>query len=259
VTDHCAIDLDQSALEEQLAKGTNDSFQNALRIYKEGGHSKSYAQITLTPALSADLPAGTSIMGKNAEGIEVAGKAYEAYTSGNQVIKVQYKTSDIQTSYVECQVGALVTGVNTAGCFEETGIMGIDGVEYGYVYDPLTDNNNGRTIAGFSTSAKEKMLTDCPGCPYTDFSYFYDYYGVDNYADEWVMAALNGDSTGFSRGNADFSQYGFSGRAGTKDKHFLCWSSDCFFPYSYSFFHSFRVRQEGYCIHERLHVRYSRV
>jgi hypothetical protein len=220
VTDHCALDLDQRDLEEQVAKGTNDSFQNALRIYNEGGHSKSYAQITLNSPLSADVPEETFIMGNNAEGIEVAGKAYESYTSGDQVIKVQYRTSDIQSSYVECQVGALVTSVNTVGCFEDDGTVQIDGVEYGYVYDPLTDNNNGRTIAGFSTTAKEKMLTDCPGCPYTDYSYFYDYYGVENYADEWVMSALNGGSTGFSRGNANFSQYGFDGRAGTKDKHF---------------------------------------
>jgi hypothetical protein len=259
VTDHCAIDLDQKALETEVGRGTNESFQNALRIYTEGGHSKSYAQITLTPPLSADVAKGTSIMGKNEEGIEVAGKSYQDYTSGDQVIKVQYSTSDIQSSYVECQVGALVVDPNTEGCFEADGIMWIGGVEYGYVYNPLTDNNNGRTLAGFSTGAGGKMRTDCPGCPYTDFSYFYDYYGMDNYADEWVTSALNGESTGFSRGNADFSQYGFTGRAGTEDKRFLCWLSDCFFPSSYSFFQSFRVRQEGYCIHERLHVRDSRV
>jgi hypothetical protein len=209
-------------MEELLGNPTNDAFQSALRIYKEGGHSKSYAQITVTPPLSNDVPKGSSIMGKNTDGIEVAGKSYQDYTAGDQVIKVQYATSDIQSSYVECQVGALVTGVNTVGCFEANGVMGIDGVEYGYVYDLLTDNNNGRTIAGFSTGAGAKMRTDCPGCPYDDFSYFYNYYGVDNYADEWVMAALNGESTGFSRGNADFSQYGFTGRKGTKDKYFLC-------------------------------------
>lgn len=214
MTDHCAIDLDQSALEEQLAKGTNDSFQNALRIYREGGNSKSYAQITLTPALSSDLAKGTTIMGINAAGVEVAGKSYDTYGSGEQVIKIQYSTTDIQADYVGCQVGALVTGINTEGCFAATGDMTIGGSLYSYIYDPLVDNNNGRTIAGFSTEAGSKMLDDCPGCPYTDFSYFFKYYGMDNYADEWVTSALSGETTSFARGNADFSQYGFTGRAG---------------------------------------------
>jgi len=56
------------------------------------------------------------------------------------------------------------------------------------------------------------MRTDCPGCPYTDFSYFYDYYGSDDYGHQWVSAALDGTSTSFKNGNADFSKYTFTGR-----------------------------------------------
>merc|ERR1712070_1144416 len=186
VTDHCAIDLDQKEIEEQVAKGTNDSFENAMKIYKNGGNSKSYAQITLTPALTRDLSKGTSIMGKNADGVEVAGMSYSQYSSGDKVIKVQYTTNSIQSSYVGCQVGALVSGVNTEGCFAETGIMNIDGTDYNYVYSVSDDNRNGRTIAGFSENAKDKMRVGCKGCPYEDFLYFHDYYGTDTYADEWI-------------------------------------------------------------------------
>ena len=66
--------------------------------------------------------------------------------------------------------------------------------------------------AKFSKDADDKMLSGCPGCPYTDFKYFYDYYGTSEYAHQWVEAAFAGESTKFSRGNADFSRYGLDGR-----------------------------------------------
>jgi hypothetical protein len=90
--------------------------------------------------------------------------------------------------------------------FASSGSIRITGVgSVAYTYRPRFDNNNGRTIQGFSTQAAEKML-NCPiGCPYPDFQKFYDYYGVADYADKWVMASLDGRATSFSNGNADFS------------------------------------------------------
>merc|ERR1740138_1934406 len=49
-----------------------------------------------------------------------------------------------------------------------------------------------RTLQGFSTKAKKVMYEDCPGCPYKTYKKFYDYYGDYDYADKWVMAALEG-------------------------------------------------------------------
>jgi len=212
VTDHCAIDLDQAAIEAELAKKTPEAFQTALRIYQEGGYSKSYAQITLISPLTTFVGTGTTIIGRNADGNEVAGKAYEDYQSGTSVIKVQYATTDIQATYVECQVGGLPEGSrNLVGCFDESGVLTINDKEYSYSYMPETDNLNGRTIAGFSTGAQSKMRVGCTGCPYTDFTYFYNYYGSDTYAHDWVTAAFNGEKTNFKNGNADFSQYGMDG------------------------------------------------
>eukprot|EP00569_Conticribra_weissflogii_P017868 CAMPEP_0171447174 /NCGR_PEP_ID=MMETSP0881-20121228/38960_1 /TAXON_ID=67004 /ORGANISM="Thalassiosira weissflogii, Strain CCMP1336" /LENGTH=496 /DNA_ID=CAMNT_0011971581 /DNA_START=163 /DNA_END=1648 /DNA_ORIENTATION=+ len=251
VTDHCAIDRDQAALEAELAKKTPEAFENALRIYKEGGNSKSYAQVTLTTPLSTFIGAGTVILGRNSEGNEVAGKAYEDYQAGTSVIKIQYATTDIQETYVECQVGALAEADrNLSGCFVDQGDLTIDGQEFSYtyvpksdnlngrtiagfsteardkilvratlatnpssyIYVPKSDNLNGRTIAGFSTEARDKMRVGCKGCPYQDFMYFYDYYGSDTYAHDWVTAAFAGDKTSFKNGNADFSQYGMDGK-----------------------------------------------
>lgn len=56
------------------------------------------------------------------------------------------------------------------------------------------------------------MRTGCSGCPYTDFMYFYNYYGVDDYAHQFVEAAFEGSDTRFMNGNVDFSTYGLVGR-----------------------------------------------
>ncbi|KAL7533108.1 hypothetical protein ACHAXR_006286 [Thalassiosira sp. AJA248-18] len=163
---------------------------------REGGNSKSYAELTLVTPLTAAIDKGEPILGRNAEGVEVAGKAYQEYESGSAVIKVQYSTTDRQASYVECQVGGMLEGNhNTKGCFVGEGHLTVGGQQYSYVYEVDKDNKNGRTIAGFSTGAREKMLT-CENCPYTDFYY----------------SAFIGGSTTFKNGNADFSHYSLEGK-----------------------------------------------
>jgi len=56
------------------------------------------------------------------------------------------------------------------------------------------------------------MRLNCLGCPYKDFMYFYDYYGTDEYAHQFVEAAFEGTKTQFTNGNADFSLYSFMGK-----------------------------------------------
>jgi hypothetical protein len=211
VTDHCAIDRDQAAIEVELAKKTNQSFEAARQIYNQGGNSKSYATVTLSSPLSSQVPRFDTISGKNEDGLEVIGKALFSFQPGDSEVRIQYATTDVQASYVDCQVGGLAD-TNTKGCFAASGFLEIGGSQYAYSYDPNKDNDNARTIAGFSTTAGDRMRLSCPGCPYTDFLYFYNYYGFDDYADQWVNAAFNGESTNFRNGNADFSKYGFDGR-----------------------------------------------
>lgn len=210
VTDHCAIDLDQAAMEVQLAVGTDESFQAARKIYNTGGNSKVYADVTITPALTKTIPKGDKIMGRGTEDQEVMGKTGAAYQAGDSALKVYYATTDLQDSYVGCQVGGLVEPT-LKGCFKETGEFTIGGDTYTYTYDPATENKAGRTISGFSTGAESKMLNGCAGCPYKHFSYFNDYYGKPTYAHEWIEAAYEGRKTNLSNGNADFSLYGKAG------------------------------------------------
>jgi len=210
VTDQCAIDLDQEDIFTQLSLDTVDSFERARKIYNEGGHSKNYAYISLNKGLETGVAEGDTFLGRNSEGGQVSGTAYEAYAAGTMYIKFRYTTTDTQESYVECQVGALAKP-NFTGCLKTSGDVTIGGVEYPYAYDMADQNNSGRTISGFSTSAGERMRT-CDGCPYRDFMYFRDYYGKDDYADVWITSAFEAKDTGFTNGNANFALYQTDGR-----------------------------------------------
>lgn len=217
VLDHNAIDLDQAAFETQLGIATSDSFAQAKKIYNEGGHSKSYAQVTLdAPGLTSAVKKKDPVTGdaEGGNGFSVEGTAYSDTPAGSTTFKVLYKVSDTdQDTHVRCKVGALVqSDQKTDDCLVASGSLTVGGKTYPYSYNVGEDNNNGRSIAGFSTSAESKMLKDCPGCPYKEYKKFYDYYGQADYAHQWVTAALDGTSTNFNQGNADFSKYGFTGR-----------------------------------------------
>ncbi|KAG7346339.1 low iron-inducible periplasmic protein [Nitzschia inconspicua] len=212
VTDHNALDLDQQMMEQQLALGTDQSFATAKNIYTNGAHSKSVASVTLNSGLLNAIPAKTPVSGRSASGQEVVGTTLEDYPAGATTIEIQYNTISIQAQYVGCQVGGSPTP-NLQGCFAASGTLNIEGEgTFTYTYTPESDNKNKRTLQGFSLQSKEKMY-DCPNCPYATYAKFYTYYGAHDYADKWVMAAFDSQSTSFSNGNANFRQYGFEGRS----------------------------------------------
>lgn len=211
VTDHNAIDLDQSEMEDQLAIGSEVSFEKARRIYENGGHSKSVAVVKLTSPLPKQMEKFTPVSGQSADGLSIYGKLFDTYPNGATSIEIQYQTTDQQKSYVGCQVGGLPTP-RMQGCFSASGTLSIDGTSVNYSYDPNTQNVNKRTLQNFSTSAEAKMYR-CDNCPHDTFRKFREYYGFFDYADKWVEAAFDGAGTNFARGNANFARYGFSGRA----------------------------------------------
>ena len=104
VTDHNALDLDQKALELLLSAGTIN-YAQVGDIYTQGGNSKSYASFTVQ-SLAAALSKGDKVVGSSS-GVE--GKMYDAASVGATEIKVSYKTSEVQQSYVSCKEGALMT------------------------------------------------------------------------------------------------------------------------------------------------------
>jgi hypothetical protein len=107
-------------METQLDSYTDAGFAVARNIYTKGGHSKSYAVLTLLSALSTAVPEGTVITGSSAGGDIVAGEAYEDADVGSTTLKFRYSVGSSQATYSGCQVGGLQE-TNTAGCkFDNT-------------------------------------------------------------------------------------------------------------------------------------------
>ena len=110
-----AIDLDQRAIETQLALGTDQGRQAALKVYAEGAFSKSYAEVTLTSALQVDVEKGTTVMGANADAKQVRAKTMTDTKAGDTVLLLQYHASPVQASWTDCHVGGNPEP-NTNGC-----------------------------------------------------------------------------------------------------------------------------------------------
>lgn len=215
VTDHNAIDLDQAEIQRLLASGTNQDYLQAQMIYKEGAFSKSVATVTLDAVLTAPISKGAAITGDAMDGTKVEGTVFAAAKAGDQDLRIQYNVSPVQSSYVGCQVGANPNPV-TDGCFLKTGSLVIGGfaTPFPYSYEPEENNDNERTIQGFSTSAETKMRRSEDSPYYLTYQKFYDYYGRFDYADHWVLSAFAGGATSFptQNGNADFSTFEEKGR-----------------------------------------------
>jgi hypothetical protein len=199
-------------------------------VYENGGNSKTYAEFSVN-ALSSAVGKGDAVVGATSG---VTGKMYSSYSAGATSIKVAYATADAQSTYVGCKGGALQnppTGttatamtpyVLTGGCFqnEQLTVTTSSGNVVGVTPTGVPTTKAGRTLKGFSTKAGDTMYNKgtnggckgasdraTDGCPYKDFSEYYNYYGDFNYADKFVLAAINGGSTSFSKsaGDMDFT------------------------------------------------------
>jgi len=229
VTSHNAIDLDQKALELALAQSTID-YTLVKNIYSQGGNSKTYAEFTVPPLTTA-LSKGDAVRGKTSG---ATGKLYASFAKMMTTIKVAYSTSDTQASYVSCKGGALMAPpagttatamtpyILTTGCFQNevlevttTDDAG-ESVTVEITPSGPPTNKAGRTLQGFSTKAKLLMYTkpaeggcgkrDTDGCPYEEYTKYYDFYGDGAYADKLVLAAIDGGYTSFTKsaGQMDF-------------------------------------------------------
>jgi hypothetical protein len=205
--------LDQQAIEQGLAAGTDEGLANALRVYQEGAFSKSYAELNLAAPLTSQIQGGVEVKGKSTAGNEIIGTVMEDADVGDSILKVQYDTTNVQASYSQCQVGANPAPV-TDGCFVAAGEVVAGAMDpLSYTYTVETGNKNYRTIQKFSTEAQAKMY-ECEKCPYKSYKKFYDYYGVYDYANQWVLAGFNKVKADFTNGGADFSTYGTDGLTG---------------------------------------------
>ena len=138
--------------------------------------------------------AGTQTIAKTASGAVIAGKLLSAYSANADTLRFQYPVTCETTAM--CQEGGLnqnyvTDALVTNGCISTDHPITIGGVDYAITN--VYNGQAGRTIQGFSTSAKVKQYD----MGHTTYLKYYNYYGMFTYADEWVTAALEGRNTAF--------------------------------------------------------------
>jgi hypothetical protein len=88
--------------------------------------------------------------------------------------------------------------------FNQVGCVTIGGRSISYKYNQLTDNINALTLQSLSTNAKKEYKSN--GKYHAEFQKFVNYYGVPDYGNKFVTAALDGSKLDFSTpGTFDFS------------------------------------------------------
>ena len=229
--------MDQLKLNEQLY---DDHENKAMQVYKQGGHSGNFAKMTLTNLTSAEtFKAGTKVIGHTETGSVVEGNLQHDVswlaTDTTAVVNVTYKVSNVQASYVSCQVGGLyIFGeANRAGCKSCIAVVGcfrdsqlcnfvliscffISGfadksgskvqiskggstyANFTYTYDQRIDNMNSRTLQGMSKTAETRFLV--ANQYFDEYKQFIEYYGDYDYADKFILAADTETDTDFTNG-----------------------------------------------------------
>lgn len=89
---------------KELSKG---EWSAAKHIYKDGGHSKIYAELNLTTPLQSKVPVDHKVEGKSHSGGIAQGRTLTKAEKGENILQIQYHVHSTQDSYVDCQVGAL--------------------------------------------------------------------------------------------------------------------------------------------------------
>lgn len=212
------------------------------RFYSKGGYSKPYATLHVDP-LETTIMDGFKlevIDPDNHSSKSIRGKALGTSAIGMTIVKFQYDEDFAN----QCNVGGLPPrNLALESCLPSWGKLKVMGQsDREYAYNPLTENNNDRTLAGLSTGAQSK-LHDCGGsCPYPMYQVYNNYYGNFQYGHEFVSAAARGGSTErLANGIMDFTHYNEIARAG-KCIIGLAWSQSshlyCFLTTFFSTFFS---------------------
>lgn len=221
VTDYNAIAYDQKEIETLLVLDDEEAFTYAKNVYSSGYASKSYAEINIEDGLPFDVPVGTLFVGTAVNGNVVTGEAIKDYAQGDITIRVEYAVSDVQESYVGCRVGGSPYPV-TAGCLVGQGNVTVDGKPdpLVYTYHLNINNDNGRTIKGFTSKAGLRFHPN----DNTNIDFYHDmqmavnYYGHADFADKIIEAAFDGTAAEFEKGTLDFSVYDKIGRTEVIEK-----------------------------------------
>ena len=203
VTQEAALDGDQERITHYTEKVTPADYAAVYEIYTKGGSSYPTAEMTLptTTGITVGMTVtGDAKGGGTATGI-VAAVSSLSVTVRYSVPSSLGATSSQKYSHANCKVGGMPTADEiTGGCFavNATNIGGTT-----YMPTAISNTPSSLTLQQLSTSAGAEMRT-CSGsgstCPYWLFSEFYDFYGVGDYANQFLLAALGTASNSWAAG-----------------------------------------------------------
>lgn len=209
VEDLANISRDLFAMHEELKKYKHEEEERraAYNIYKYGGFSRSVCTLKLEDGLPEDLPADTNFTAPGERGLLVSARTETHQKKGDKSIKLLYNQD------LPCHVGGLPADVQEReGCFNSPDTVSFkleDGEDYDidYSYDKEKGNTNERTLHAMSFNAGRKFRLDGKANhPYfKDFQKFVDYYGVPDFADRMITAAMNQGNYAFQEGEFIFS------------------------------------------------------
>ena len=204
---HAVVDIDVGIVEEFAALETADGFTTARKVYRQGGPTRLIGTLNLNLPLAHHVPLRTLVTGVNSEGELVEAVVRSAFFMGGRQLQITYLRTN-------CVVGELKDPGEVDGCFAHSGVVligDLTGVRYTYNSSdatPWTPTIAATTLRDFSDLAHVTMQNCTEGCPYPEFTKFFNYYGVANYGDRWVEAAIHAGETQFTYGRANF----FSGQ-----------------------------------------------
>lgn len=147
------------------------AFDKAKQIYASGGNSGGTA-VLLISALQAPVTKGTYV--SQGSPPTASGRVKSAAKAGDTSLTVSYTST--------CKKGGSSSPVET-GCFKTSILLSAGGVSIGQA---SAVTNKYRSLAGFSTAALKKMKG------HVFFDVYHCYYTHGDYADKYVLAALDG-------------------------------------------------------------------
>lgn len=204
--------MDNVLIESLLSQ---DRLDEAKQVYIRGAFSRSYADLQFGfEGLPANIEAHSpvTVERKDGTGVALKGMLLEPGKRGEKMVRILYKQNENEN---QCYVGGHPDPV-LDGCFPATGIIHFDHFDknVSYFYNQHNDNLNDRVLQWFSSHAKTKMKP-CPNCRYyKEFERFYEFYGKTDYANKWIMTALEGERTAFDSSAPDFQEFDLEARAG---------------------------------------------
>ena len=206
--DYNALDRDMERIIYYLEEYDPSDYARVYSIYTQGGNSKPTATLTM-PSSSLSIEVGAEVVGSNEGGSGSSAGTHLATgrvrsVSGNQV-KVNYTIpADQANAHAFCLVGGMAPADQiTDGCFRDVVEIG------GQSYAPTAIDNTeaGRTLQGFSTMASDRLRRCSGACPYWLFVEYADFYGVDDFGDKFVLAALGKPDNGYTPGRIGFTKH----------------------------------------------------